>query len=927
VTRLARRLWQALAWGSVALALAALPALHHASRAIDDDSHVRNLDHLRRMRAVDAQLDQAVIGSRFGLIDSYDPIVQALAELDRLTRGLDLDLYGTRVGQEHDLPALRAAIATAVADKAEAIERFKSANSAVRNSLTYLPLLAGEIIREARAGHIDGDLVDQVRQVLEAALLESMGSTQATPWADPDPLAGLEEAWRGLAAEPEAAPLAGRIDGLIAHARLVRDRQPPLQLLLESIVTTPLGTRIEALDRATNGAYRSLLSRSDLYRRGLVALAAALIVLAAFAFWRLRDTARRLESTVRELNRQKFALDEHAIVGIYDAQGFIRYVNDRFTAVSGYTRADVLGRHLRLLLKGHQDRTALERIAATLAAGNVWRGPLKCGRRDGGVYFADTTIVPFADRDGRVFQYVAIQTDISERQRFEAELIQARDRAEAATRAKSAFLANMSHELRTPLNAITGYSELILEDVSAQADPALVRDVTRIRDAGRHLLKLIDDVLDLSKIEAGRMDLVVTEFPLREMLGEVETLLRPQIEANGNAFTVALPSGLDRMRGDEVKIRQALINLLSNAGKFTSHGRVALEATERLEAGAPVLVFAVTDTGIGMTPDELARIFVPFTQADSSPTRRYGGTGLGLAIARRLAELMGGRIDCTSAPGAGSRFELVVPAAGVATERSVRPALPMPAEGPTVLIVDDDPDAHTALAPELVRAGFSVLSAYAGADGLRLAERHRPCAILLDVLMPGMDGWEVLRQLKAKPELRRIPVILLTIMGEVDVGLALGAAGYLKKPADAGLVASTVRRHAPQGPATVLVVDDEPESRELLRRLLERQGIGVAEAVDGAEALAWLERHGAPTLIVLDLVMPGHDGFRVVERLSREERWRDIPVIVVTAKDLTRREADLLAGHVRRIFRKGQLERTDLVTVVREQLAQRAAAG
>ena len=199
-------------------------------------------------------------------------------------------------------------------------------------------------------------------------------------------------------------------------------------------------------------------------------MAGALIALAAFAFWRLRETARRLESTVRELNRQKFALDEHAIVGIYDAQGRVAYVNDRFTAVSGYGRDQVIGRHVGMLLRMHQDRATIDAIMATVRGGGVWRGQLKCATRDGGVYFADTTIVPFADRHGRIFQYVVIQTDVSERQRFEAQLIEARDRAEAATRAKSAFLANMSHELRTPLNAITGYSELILEDAAAQQD-------------------------------------------------------------------------------------------------------------------------------------------------------------------------------------------------------------------------------------------------------------------------------------------------------------------------------------------------------------------------------------------------------------------------------------------------------------------------
>jgi PAS domain S-box-containing protein len=909
----------------VLLAFAALPLLHHVSSAVDYEGHVRNLDHLRRMRAVDARLDQAVIGARYGLVDSYDPIVQALNELDGLRRRLDLAIYRADAEESATLTRLRAALDTAYAGKAEAIERFKSQNSVVRNSLAYLPLLASEVIRDTRALGQDGEVADAVRSLLEAVLVDSLHAAEGATWRGGDALGRLQAIWARRSPELGRGEIGGKVEGLIAHAGLVQARQPVLQELLQRILDNPLPMRIEDLDRASNRAYQGLLQHADLYRRGLVALAAGLIALAAFAFWRLRQTAGRLASTVRELNHQKFALDEHAIVGIYDAQGFVSYANDRFAKVTGYSREEIIGRHFGVFLRAHHDRAAVDAMLRAVRGGGVWHGQLKCSTRDGGVYFADTTIVPFAEESGRIFQCVVIQTDISERKRFEAELIQARDQAEAATRAKSAFLANMSHELRTPLNAITGYSELILEDAAAQQDRGLTRDVTRIRDAGRHLLKLIDDVLDLSKIEAGKMDLAVAAFPVRELLADVEMLVRPQIEANGNTFVVSLDTAVTTMQGDEVKIRQALINLLSNAGKFTSHGRVGLAVTREEAAGIACVAFKVTDTGIGMSPDEIERVFAPFTQVDSSPTRRYGGSGLGLAIARRLAELMGGRIDCHSEPGAGSAFTLMVPL-DLAAARPARPALPMPAEGPAVLIVDDDPDAHTALTPELVRAGFRVLAAYSGAEGLRLAERERPAAILLDVLMPGMDGWEVLRELKARPELRRIPVILLTIMEDADVGLALGAAGYLRKPADPGQVAASLRQHSPQETATVLVVDDEPDGRELLRRLLERQGIAVAETADGAEAIAWLERHSPPSLIVLDLVMPGQDGFLVVDRLSRHERWRDIPVIVVTAKDLTKREADLLAGHVRRIFRKGQLERTDLVTVVREQLAQRAAA-
>jgi PAS domain S-box-containing protein len=535
-------------------------------------------------------------------------------------------------------------------------------------------------------------------------------------------------------------------------------------------------------------------------------------------------------------------------------------------------------------------------------------------------------ITTFKVSDGSIAGLVGIIIDISEHKRAEEVLMKAKETAEDANRIKSQFIANMSHELRTPLNAILGYSEMLEEDIADLGENHLIADVRKINAAGKHLLGLINDVLDISKIEAGRMTIYTETFAINDMVNEVTNTIRPIMQTKNNILHVQQMPEIGNMHSDLTKIRQILFNLLSNAAKFTEHGRIQLQVERQAQPDLDWIIFTIIDEGIGMTREQISKLFQPFTQADASTTRKYGGTGLGLTISKRFAEMLGGDIQVKSHYGLGSTFTVKLPAYNIKQEEVIAGSnLPDATDnklGDTVLIIDDDPIVCELLQNYINKLGFQVIIAKNGKEGLRLAKLRKPHAITLDVMMPGMDGWMVLSELKNDPELAKIPVIMLSLIEDKSIGYSLGAAEYLTKPINRDELNRVLRKYLTDevNLQKILVVEDDDVTRNLIKTMLQKVGWQVELSENGKSALRHL-LHSRPDLILSDLMMPEMDGFELIEKIRKEPSLRKIPVVVLTAKDMSNEERNLLNQRVEKIFQKGDYRREELLNEIRECLS------
>ncbi len=586
--------------------------------------------------------------------------------------------------------------------------------------------------------------------------------------------------------------------------------------------------------------------------------------------------------------------------------------NPAFERLFGYAEDEVVGKDLDDLVTNEVTRAEAVRHTAAAKSGEFSRGVGQRRRKDGTVVDVEHYSIPVLVAGEKVGAMV-LYHDVGE-------LLEARRTAENASRSKSQFLANMSHELRTPLNAIIGYSEMLEEQMGDEGRDDYVQDLVKIRSAGRHLLSLINDVLDLSKIEAGKMDLFIEEFAVADMVRDVETTVHPLIEKNANLLVVDVDAGTGTMHGDITKMRQVLFNLLSNASKFTENGAIRLSVRR---AGDDT-VFEVKDSGIGMSPEQCAKLFEAFAQAEASTSKKFGGTGLGLAISRQFCRLMGGDIAVESVEGQGTTFTVRVPshitptaALTPASGEAALDALGTP-EG-LVLVIDDDPVSRELMQRHLTRAGYPTRGAAGGNAGLKLARELRPAAITLDVLMPEMDGWAVLAALKADPDLADIPVIMATILDEKPLGLALGASDYLTKPIDRDRLVNVMRRYSTSADHSVLIVEDDEPARAMMRRTLEKEGWRTVEAENGRVALDRITGE-MPSVILLDLMMPEMDGFDFLTALRQTAAGKAVPVIVVSALDLSAEQRERLNGGVQQILRKDGYSSEALINELRSAL-------
>jgi CheY-like chemotaxis protein/nitrogen-specific signal transduction histidine kinase len=509
-----------------------------------------------------------------------------------------------------------------------------------------------------------------------------------------------------------------------------------------------------------------------------------------------------------------------------------------------------------------------------------------------------------------------------------------------ANQAKSAFLANMSHELRTPLNAIIGYSELLEEvadDMSLEDE--IGPDLQKIHSSGKHLLAIINDILDLSKIEAGKMEFYNQSCDLEELVQEVVSTVQPIIDKNSNELEVQIKNKLGSMAVDITRLRQVLFNLLSNASKFTEKGKVSFIADRSIVNESDWITLTIKDSGIGMSPDQVARLFESFSQVHPQNIQKYGGTGLGLAISKRICEMMGGDIFVESIIGEGSTFSIRLPAkvmvkkslktsdssAGVKNfiRQEIKNETDSPEQENVILVIDDDPMVHHQMQRAFEKEGYRIVTATDGEEGLALARKYHPTLITLDILMPGMDGWTVLTELKADPDMANIPVFVISMVDNENKGYSLGASEYLTKPIDRTRIHILMKKYKWDS-GSVLVIEDDTSTRARLCRMLEDYGLIVAEAENGQVALERV-KESSPGVIFLDLMMPVMDGFEFIEELRKTPEWRTIPIVVITSKDLTHADRLRLNGGVEKLIEKKTLDQNDLFTEIRSILEEHPA--
>jgi len=644
-----------------------------------------------------------------------------------------------------------------------------------------------------------------------------------------------------------------------------------------------------------------------------------------------RMTASELETNVAERTRELSATSQFLdsmienipnMIFVKDAKElrFVR-INHAGEELLGFSRDELMGKNDFDFFPVDQAELFIAADRATLRNRRLVDIPEETIQtRNKGARTLHTQKIPILDAAGEPSFLLGISEDITEARIVQEALLRAQAEAERANKAKSQFLASMSHELRTPLNAILGFSELLSDDTSDKFDKGTRRRfLDQIHTSGQHLLQLINDILDLSKVEAGQMELHLQSVELGELVQEVRASIEPL--ARSKAIVLNTESSRElSLIADSAKVKQMLLNLVSNAIKFTpSGGRIDIRV-RRLESWVEI---AVSDSGIGIAKEDLGRLFAEFQQLDAGPGRQQEGTGLGLALTKRFAELHGGQVIVESELGKGSTFTLRLPLQTPAPRVSRVPASVAPLhvasivlDRPLVLVVDDNPQAAEILSRHLEAGGFRTEVARTGSEALSMAGELKPVAITLDILLPEVDGWEVMSRLKADPATRDIPVVVVSVVDKPLLGRALGAFDYFVKPVDGKALLSRLSRYTfttkvKSEPVQVLVVDDEKANLDMLEALLKPAGFGVLKAGSGQEGID-MARSEMPSLILLDLMMPGLSGFDVVEALRGEEATRSIPIMVLTAKTLTEDDKRALNGQVAAIFQRNSMAGAEL---------------
>jgi len=627
--------------------------------------------------------------------------------------------------------------------------------------------------------------------------------------------------------------------------------------------------------------------------------------------------------------------DLKSMVGIMKTDGHIDFINNMPFELTGIKREDVIGKALWECPWFNSNNATVEQlkdICKQVTAGKSVTEDILF-RSNQHIIWMELGIYPEFNKDGKVTQIIFEGVDISQRKETEelqnnyklklerevsertSELNEKAHELERATQLKSEFLANMSHELRTPMNSIIGFTNRVIKKAGDKLEDRQLNNLRTVERNAHHLLGLINGLLDLSKIEAGKMEAYAEAFDLSALVKEVFTLTHPMLENKPIELIADLPDDKITLNTDSTKLKQVLINLVSNSIKFTQSGSITINAKLKTNTTEPQVIIRIIDTGVGMSEDALKYIFDAFRQIDGTLTRKTGGTGLGLTIASNFTELLRGTINVESKEGVGTSFEIKLPVnlntdtPPLETTRvTTTKAQNHSNNQQTILCIDDNADVLDLISGYLIDEGYQTITANNAEQGLALAKEVVPFAITLDILMPHKDGWSVLSELKEQDKTRDIPVFIISFLENKALGYQLGAFDYLQKPVEADQLIKGIARIKNNQITSALVVDDDIEARDLLGQILDETNITCKFAVDGNDALRTLQNctqtKQPPELILLDLMMPGMDGFELLTEIKQNPNWASIPIIVITAKTLEEHEHNFLRPRVASILAK-----------------------
>jgi PAS domain S-box-containing protein len=783
-----KRLLRGAIW---ALAIATLTWLFVQAQDINHRQHQAILGEMAEMDQQYSLIEQDVLKLRYHVALNFDAINGHILLFRHHLARLNQQLKGS--GTAPEVLAALPGLATWTDTQAQRLERFKSVNALLGNALTYFPAEVAQIEQQ----HAGAAARIGTEGLLRAMLLVDFNTGRDNRKALDAAGAQLTDAW-GKSQGAARTDIGDLLDRFKAIGSLREESNRLVGDLMSNTLPTEALRKLYLADSEARNRH------AQTYRTLLFIAALILLLYALSVFVNQRERGETLRRALDDLRNQQFALDQHAIVSSADVEGNILYVNDHFCQISGYTREELRGKNHRILNSGLHSRETFAELWKTITAGRVWHGQI-CNRdKNGGLHWFNATIVPFLDEAGKPYEYISIRTDITAQKGQEVELVAARDAAEAASRAKSQFLANMSHEIRTPMNGIIGMTGLVL-DTTLDAEQNEYLEV--VKHSAEHLLTILNDILDFSKIEAGRLEIEFTPFALGETLDSALKPLSASARAKGLSLDWSIPSDLPgNWLGDPVRIRQIVLNLVGNAIKFTQAGSVSLQVRPTGPEQAPAsLHFTISDTGIGISAEQQAQIFAPFSQADASTTRRYGGTGLGLAISRQLVGLMGGELWVESEAGRGSRFHFTLQLAPYEEAAPDAPPAPGVASAvgqgaPLVILVAEDNAVNRHLAVKLLeRAGHKVHAVNDGHQAVLAWREGNYDLAILDMMMPELDGLGAAQAIREIEALHggHIPIIAMTANAfEEDRRdcLAAGMDGFVAKPVQVAELNSEIAR-------------------------------------------------------------------------------------------------------------------------------------